>query len=172
MTRTDFHSLYDAHAPAVHRFALCLTGRWEEADEITAETFLRAWTATGPIREATARSYLITIARNLAVDSRRRSAREMGIDPEWPTSESSPHQKLEFELTMAAIRRLPAELSMPLTMSALGGLSYEEIVCSLFARLGEKIIKLNVGKDDPQLGIFERCGFSEMPLFNQIKIIA
>ena len=67
----------------------------------------------------------------------------MGIDPEWPTSESSPHQKLEFELTMAAIRRLPAELSMPLTMSALGGLSYEEIAASLGAPLSTVKIRIH-----------------------------
>ena len=103
MGGTDFHSLYEAHSKAVHRVALCVTGRADEADEITAETFLRAWTGAGPIREATARSYLVTIARHLAFDSCRRRRRQTGIDPAWPSSESSPHQKLELELTMAAI---------------------------------------------------------------------
>src|SRR5579872_7348104 len=131
MDRADFHSLYEAHARAVHRFVLCLTGHWQDADDITAETFLRAWAATGPIREASARSYLITIARNLAIDSRRHLGRETEIAPDCPSREASPEQKLEFELTMAAIRRLPADLFGPLTMSALGGLSYEEIAAAL-----------------------------------------
>lgn len=131
MGGTDFHSIYEAHSRAVYHFVLCFTRCRDEADEITAETFLRAWTAPGPIRESTARSYLITIARNLAVDSRRRSLRETEIDSDWPSRDSSPEQKLELELTMEAVRRLPVELSTPLTMSALGGLSYEEIAASL-----------------------------------------
>ena len=61
----DFHSLYQSYAPQVHRFVLFLCGDATLADDITSETFVRAWTARGKIREATVKAYLFTIARNL-----------------------------------------------------------------------------------------------------------
>ena len=143
MNGPDFHSLYQAHARDVHRFARYLTGSPQEADEITSETFLRAWTTSKPIREATARAYLIAIARNLAIDSRRRQRRETQITSDRPSRESSPEQALDFEVTMAAIRGLPAELSTPLTMSALGGLSYEEIAALLQVPLSTVKIRIH-----------------------------
>src|SRR5690349_6360680 len=59
----DFHSLYQSYAPQVHRFVLFLCGDASLADDITSETFVRAWTARGKIREATVKAYLFTIAR-------------------------------------------------------------------------------------------------------------
>ena len=54
----DFHSLYQSYAPLVHRFALFLCGDGALADDITSETFVRAWTARGKIKEATVKAYL------------------------------------------------------------------------------------------------------------------
>ncbi|WP_449334068.1 RNA polymerase sigma factor [Streptomyces flavalbus] len=38
-----FGQLFDAHAPAVHRHAVRLTGDWVVADDIVSLTFLEAW---------------------------------------------------------------------------------------------------------------------------------
>jgi len=143
MDRTDFHQLYEAHARSFHRLAVYLTGRLDEADEITAETLLRAWTAKGQIRETTARSYLMAIARNLAIDRNRRRHRETEIDAAWPSVESSPDQMFEFQLTLAAIRQLPIELSEPLAMSAIDGWSYEEIAAALGTPLSTVKIRIH-----------------------------
>jgi len=43
------------------------------ADDITSETFLRAWSSTAPIREATVKSYLFAIASHLYLADLRRS---------------------------------------------------------------------------------------------------
>ena len=50
---TDFHELYTRYARDVHRFALYLSGDAALADDITSETFVRAWNSAAPIREAT-----------------------------------------------------------------------------------------------------------------------
>ena len=42
---TDFSSLYKKYAPDVYRFALYLSGERGDAEDITSETFVRAWTA-------------------------------------------------------------------------------------------------------------------------------
>jgi len=143
MDGANFHSFYERHAKAVHRFALYLTGNGDEADEIAAETFLRAWTAPGPVHEATARAYLIAIARNLARDIGRRRKRETQLDFEWPAGGASPHQMLEFDNTLTALRGLPAELAEPLLMSAVEGWSYEEIAAALGTPLSTVKIRIH-----------------------------
>ncbi len=64
-----FHELYDRYARDVHRFAVYLSGDRMLADDITSETFLRAWNASGRIREATVKAYLFTVARNVSAVS-------------------------------------------------------------------------------------------------------
>ncbi|MGE5835405.1 MAG: RNA polymerase sigma factor [Acidobacteriota bacterium] len=61
----DFETLYQRYARDVYRFALHRSGRPDEADDITAETFVRAWTSRQPIRVGTVKAYLFMIARNL-----------------------------------------------------------------------------------------------------------
>ena len=51
------------YAGDVRRFALYLCGDVAMANEITADTFVRAWMAAGRIRQSTVKSYLFTIAR-------------------------------------------------------------------------------------------------------------
>ena len=75
-----FHELYAAHARDVYRFALFLCGDPSTADDLTADTFVRAWTASGSIREPTVRAYLLTITRNLWRDRKRRERRLVPLD--------------------------------------------------------------------------------------------
>ncbi len=48
-----FHDLYEQHAPDVYRFAFWLSGSAANADDITAETFVRAWASNQKIRTET-----------------------------------------------------------------------------------------------------------------------
>lgn len=55
----------------VFRFARYLTGNDDAAADITSETFLRAWAGRDAVRVATAKAYLLAIARNLCRDRGR-----------------------------------------------------------------------------------------------------
>lgn len=68
----DFQSLYQAHARAVFRFAYALSGNRALAEDITSETFVRAWTARDRVGLTTVVGYLLTIARHLYLEDRRR----------------------------------------------------------------------------------------------------
>jgi RNA polymerase sigma-70 factor (ECF subfamily) len=68
----DFSSVYERHAADVYRFALYMSGNIQTAEDVTAETFARAWTARGRIRVSTVKAYLMMIARNLCRDVHRR----------------------------------------------------------------------------------------------------
>lgn len=49
MNAPDFGAIYERYAPDVLRFATFLTGSLTEAEDITSETFVRAWTSAGAI---------------------------------------------------------------------------------------------------------------------------
>jgi len=95
---TDLQSLYERHAPAVRRFALFLCGDPMMADDITSETFMRALRAHEHIRQATVKSYLFTIARNIYRDFGRRGARrhEAELHENIPDGRVSAHQRKKF----------------------------------------------------------------------------
>jgi RNA polymerase sigma-70 factor (ECF subfamily) len=50
---TDFSALYKQYAPDVYRFAFYLSGERGDAEDITSETFVRAWTSPEEIKMAT-----------------------------------------------------------------------------------------------------------------------
>src|SRR3989304_8552329 len=58
--------LLEEHVPRVYRFALRLTGNRHEAEDLTQETFLRAWRHRRRLRDrSAARVWLFAIAANL-----------------------------------------------------------------------------------------------------------
>jgi RNA polymerase sigma-70 factor (ECF subfamily) len=58
----------------VFRFALYLSGNRSDAEDITSETFVRAWTSSARIRTNTVKGYLFTIARNFYLQGTRVTA--------------------------------------------------------------------------------------------------
>ena len=123
---TTFHSLYEAHARDVYRFARFLTGSDDAAADVTSETFLRAWAGREAIRVETAKAYLLAIARNLARDRARWASRLSDGDvPETPVAPNA-EARVELGRTLDAIRSLPAEYREPLLLAAMG-VGYDEI---------------------------------------------
>jgi RNA polymerase sigma-70 factor, ECF subfamily len=68
----------------VYRFALYMSGDPALADDVTSETFIRVWSSPEPVRLATVKPYLLTIARNLCLMERRRSQRRQSLDVTAP----------------------------------------------------------------------------------------
>jgi len=126
MHGATFHSLYEAYAKDVYRFARFLTGSDDAAADITSETFLRAWAGRDAIRVATTKAYLLAIARNLAHD-RGRFAAQWRAAP-MPDRPAAPNAEARIQLrrTLDSIRALPVEYREPLLLAAVGS-SYEEI---------------------------------------------
>jgi DNA-directed RNA polymerase specialized sigma24 family protein len=69
---TRFHELYERYSRDVYRFALYLSGDPALADDVTSKAFIRVWSSPEPVRLATVKAYLLTIARNLWLMERRR----------------------------------------------------------------------------------------------------
>ena len=130
----DFHRIYQEHAPAVHRFAVGLTGDRALADDLTADAFVRLWTAPGEIRLPTIRAYLCTIVRHLYVSHFRKTRHTAALDESLPDPVDRVAAPVERRSEAAAALRLMATLSgedrEALLMRA-AGLPYAEIAQSL-----------------------------------------
>ena len=142
-----FHAIYEAHAKDVHRFVLYLSGDRALADDITSETFIRVWTAPEPVRLATVKAWLFTIARNLLLMDRRSISRREAIDEAVPDLHRSAlvtsEAKQELERVMEALRHLPEIDRAALLMRANDGLAYEEIAVALGLSLSAVKVKIH-----------------------------
>jgi RNA polymerase sigma-70 factor (ECF subfamily) len=129
-----FHELYSRYSADVHRFALWLTGNPQDAQDITSETFVRAWTAPEEPRSETVKAYLLTIARNLHRKQWRRASRlePLGEREEaMPDTAAAPDQlaisQEDLKRTLAAVQSLPEPDRTVLLLRAEEDMSYEEI---------------------------------------------
>ena len=130
-----FGELYDRHVVRVYRHIYYMVGNAAEAEDLTAQTFLRAWEAIEryQVRGAPFVSWLLRIAHNLGV-SYLRSKRESselhdGIvdtkerrDPEW-----SYQQTAEEELVREAILKLREEQRQVIILRFIEDLDYKEV---------------------------------------------
>ena len=143
----DFESLYKKYAPSVRRFALFLCGDPAMADDITADTFLRALQTHERIRQPTVKSFLFTIARNACRDLQRRSWRRAELDGNQPDASISAHVRLEQQqelgAVLAALDRLPEMDRTILLMRALDDMPYEEIAAALDISVAAAKVKVH-----------------------------
>jgi RNA polymerase sigma-70 factor (ECF subfamily) len=126
-----FHELYSRYAGDVYRFAYWLSRNPHDAQDITAETFVRAWTAPEEPRLESVKAYLFAIARNLHRKQRRRSARQEELDEAMPDPATRPDQAAinrdEFQRMLAAVHSLSEIERTVLLLRAEDDLSYEDI---------------------------------------------
>ena len=76
----SFEELFNTYAADVYRFAYLLAGDSDEAKDITSETFVRAWAKSERIRTETLKAYLLTIARNIYLESRRKGRQRAAFE--------------------------------------------------------------------------------------------
>jgi hypothetical protein len=93
----------------VHRFALFLTGDAARADDLTADTFVRAWRARDRIQHATVKAYLLAIARNLFRDqlrsSRQSTSREVELQDTIADEAPGADLHVQHASTLRDVRR-------------------------------------------------------------------
>ena len=97
----DFNALYTKYAPDVFRFAMYLSGSRTDAEDITSETFVRAFTSPQPIAAATAKGYLLAIARNLFLKEMRKRSRTVPIDEAVCDQHPGPAAEAETKANIA-----------------------------------------------------------------------
>jgi RNA polymerase sigma-70 factor (ECF subfamily) len=107
----NFQDLYESYAPDVYRFALWFAGDSREAEDVTAETFVRAWAHNSAIRTETLKAYLFTIARNVYLERQRKSRQQVALEDGYPDPAPGPDQvvaqRLELQRVRGVLRTCP-----------------------------------------------------------------
>jgi RNA polymerase sigma-70 factor (ECF subfamily) len=144
---TEFAALYQKHARDVYHFALYLSGERGEAEDITSETFVRVWASSEPIRTATVRGYLFTIARNLFLQGLRKKSRHVALDDDLRDPQASPYaqaeQKAELQAVLVELQKLPEIDRAALLMRAFDEMPYEEIARAVGISLAAVKVKIH-----------------------------
>jgi RNA polymerase sigma factor (sigma-70 family) len=142
-----FETLYRRYARDVYRFALFLSGQAQDADDITAETFVRAWTSPEPIRVGTVKAYLFVIARNLYRSQIRREARHdtprKDVDRNASGPEAAAIARIDLERLQRRLQALPEIDRTVLLMRAQDGMSYDEIAAAVGISAGAARVKVH-----------------------------
>jgi RNA polymerase sigma-70 factor, ECF subfamily len=109
----SFRALYELNHLPVFRYVYALTaGSQEEAEDLTAETFLRAWKARHRFEGDRERAigWLIGIAKRLVIDNYRRTVRATRVLTGDLQPEASPEQTAIYEEQQQVLLRLVANL--------------------------------------------------------------
>jgi RNA polymerase sigma-70 factor (ECF subfamily) len=100
----SFLDLYESYATEVYRFALWLAGDDFDAEDITSETFIRAWVHNSTIRTETLKAYLFTIARNIYLRQQRKRKNQVLLDDAHPDPAPGPDKVVESHLELMRVR--------------------------------------------------------------------
>ena len=99
----DFEDLYQMYALDVYRFSFWLAGDSAEAEDITTETFIRAWTNSKPPRTETLKAYLFVIARNCYLEQKRKVKRQVPLEDYYPDPAPGPEEVTESRIELHKI---------------------------------------------------------------------
>ena len=127
-----FEAIVRRHQASVYRVALRMLGSRADAQDVTQETFMRAWRSLGRFRSDSAVStwlYRIVTRRCLDVIAGRQTTEHLDEDVHanvTDPSESAEHRE-RLRAVTRAIATLPAEQRAALVLREFESLSYQEV---------------------------------------------
>lgn len=129
---TDFEKLYQTYYMQVYSYAMSLTKNAARAEEIAQQTFVKAMTAGRTYRgDASERTYLCAIAKNLAVDGFREEKRRAPFPEEAPPDETDHPARVADHDTALRIHLVLHHLNEPykevFSLRVFGELSFADI---------------------------------------------
>ncbi len=138
MADSDFQRLALQHLDALHNFAMYLTRKPAEAEDLVQETYLRAFRFSHRFQPGThLRAWLFQILRNTFLTFYRLRERELPLAedgvPDWdaPMFHEAPPEDpsvLEAHTDLErAMRRLPEEFRTVLLLAEVDGLPLEDV---------------------------------------------
>jgi len=154
-----FAELFESYRPMLTAVACRVVGP-DACDDVVMETYLKAWRGLGKFGgRATISTWLCRIARNCAMDFRRRDGREAGrrVDAESPDGQTvlsrvpdetvrSPAEEAErrelFEEVQAAMEQLSDDHRTALLLREVDELSYRDIAAATDVSIGTVMSRL------------------------------
>jgi len=153
----DFAAATLVHAAALYRTAYHLAGSVVEAEDLTQETYLRAYRGFAGFRGGDIRAWLFTILRHVFLDECRRRKRMPAVesadddafafssDPgTWtPSAESEALRCLPSEAVDRAFAALPPDWRLVVLLADVEDMSYREIAEVMGVPLGTVMSRLH-----------------------------
>jgi len=156
-------ALHDEHARPLWRYVVSLTGDAAQAEDIVQETLLRAWRKPAVLdqRQASARAWLFTVARNLVIDDARsaRKRHESSVATETlpePITADETERVLDAWLIGDALAELSAEHRRVIALAYYGGRSVAEIAAELEIPEGTVKSRMHYGLRALRLALQEK----------------
>lgn len=124
--------LYEAYYMRVFSFVMTLAGDRAQAEEITQETFFRAFSKRSDFRgESDETTWLCAIARNLFLDEKRRQGKQETLPEELPDTgkgieQTAADRDTSFRIHMA-LHALEEPYREAFELRVFGELSFREI---------------------------------------------
>jgi RNA polymerase sigma-70 factor (ECF subfamily) len=129
-----FTVLYHRYLPGIYRYHLARTGHVQEAEDLTAQTFLTALESIFSFRgHGSFSSWLFGIASHKLADHYRRSRVELPLEDAEdlhstiPLPEDAALQHLELARVARVLRLISPERAEALVLCLFGGLSLAEV---------------------------------------------
>ena len=142
-----FEALVRRHQGRVVGFIRTLTGRAEDAEDLAQEVFVRVYRSLGTFRgDSLFRTWLYRVAVNVTRTHGARKAREApvwqdagddehgGVDT--PDTENVEATWIARDAISRALRRLPEDLRVAVTLRDVHGLGYRDIAAATGAPIG------------------------------------
>ncbi|MFE7796689.1 sigma-70 family RNA polymerase sigma factor [Nocardia sp. NPDC057440] len=152
--------LYQEHASALWRYTLGLVRDPGRAEDIVQETLLRAWQRPNVLDQSTmsARAWLFTVARNLAVDEHRSARNRRELRTDSPPEQAAPDQAdraLDGWLVADALARLSVDHREVIVRAYYRGLSTHQIAAELDIPAGTVKSRMHYGMRALRLALQE-----------------
>jgi RNA polymerase sigma-70 factor, ECF subfamily len=154
----DFTATTLDHAGALYRLAYHLAGNAAEAEDLTQETYLRAYRGYTGFRGGDVRAWLFTILRHVFIDECRRHRRmptilsadddarritPQDVATSAPSAETEALRRLPSEAVERAFAALPPDWRLVVLLADVEELSYREIADIMETPLGTVMSRLH-----------------------------
>src|SRR5215204_4682844 len=154
----EFAAMTLEHAGALYRLAYHLAGNADEAEDLTQETYLRAYRGFAGFRGGDVRAWLFTILRHVFLDECRRRRRitvtETADDDAFarttqdaeasaPSAEAEALRRLPSDAIERAFAVLPPDWRLVVLLADVEELSYREIAEIMEIPLGTVMSRLH-----------------------------
>ena len=130
-----YRKIVDEFYTDIYRYAYWLAKSKQVAEDLTQETFLRAWRALDSLQKPeAAKAWLFTILRRENARMYEKYRPELDDIDDYSTPDvyqNEPDQQLERDLLHKAMAKLEPEYREPLILQVIGGFSGEEIAAML-----------------------------------------
>jgi RNA polymerase sigma-70 factor (ECF subfamily) len=144
--RGRFNRLVSEYSQDVFRYAFWLCRDRTMAEELSQETFMRAWKSIDSLQDdKAAKSWLFTIVRRENARQYERKRLDTVDDPDFERVEAfRPEYDTSTEafVLRRALEALPEEYREPLVLQVIGGYSTDEIADQLGIKAGAVMTRL------------------------------